>query len=84
MAGILSTSDPRSTRFHLTLAPGQSGIEILNTKSCFSSIPPIFKTDSWQPLELAAEFGLVAVNVEEFDLNKFPEYFSSGYSPYHR
>lgn len=81
VAKILMASEPHSTCFNLTLAPGQSGIQTtdLTVGSIFSSVQPKHNKDSWQPLEFASEFGLVAVSVERFDSCKFPEYTSSGY-----
>lgn len=77
VARTLRASEPRSSRFHVTFAPGQSGIEA--TDLIYTDVPPKHNKDSWQPLELASEFGMVATSVERFDSYKFPEYSSSGY-----
>jgi hypothetical protein len=69
-------------RFHLTLAPGQSGIDpaIVDQQKyfCLDGQPPVHNKDSWQPLELAAEYGLVADTVLRFEPSLFTGYTTSG------
>jgi hypothetical protein len=56
---------PKFTQLHLTLARDQTGIpETVISGQYYDRRPPVFNLDSWQPVQVAAEFGLRAERIQ--------------------